>query len=651
MPVWILRASRGVVHSGDPVSAPIDLVFDDRVDSSCWTRAPRPFKGRLLSFNIAALSLLLAWAARAQIGVAVGFALAGIVGWFIARAMGMRPLHRLDGEVRDTTTAASARSLLGSLRERKLLDWFAPANFTPLMEGRLQLRIGDFRAAAAAYARAAQASVAPEVTRSMQAAQAHALVMAGDHKEALSRLNDLGDLKDFDPQVRLDLAIAKLSAPGSMRQVVDELEALGGGLASHPRALAAKSLALHREGQVDAAIDCFDQLSEHERAADPVVDALVKRARKSLRSALKTREKAARHQQGKVARAHEATTTPAATPCFTPAIESPATQAPAKGRKGKRSKSDKRANKEARRRARQQEKEEAKAAKHAARQAMLAERAVAPVVVAERMVPEAKATKHAAPPASVRTPIAAPSLPSLPSLPSRPPLPSLPSLPSRPPLPSLPSLKKLSDDETSREAPSRPSAASKVSTLTPRGVLAGLPPLRAAKPTSVKSPSPKGDKPVARAVAPPLTGVFANPLGTPKPGQPPSFELDSSRQSPGVARVQQAVAAPAKLPSLQPPAPLQSAVPASAAPVSATPGKAPSSLRNLPPIPATKLAPATVSPAVSPTVSPAVSPTGDAPKPAGSAAAVPSWASLLDDLPSAPAPSAPAPSAPKDSED
>ena len=161
MAVSILRASRGVVHSGGPVSASIDLVFDDHVDSSCWTRAPRPLKGRLLSFNIAALCLLLAWAARAQIGVAVGFALAAIAGWFISRAMGMRPLHRVAGEVRGITSAAAARSLLSSLRERKSVEWFAPANFTPLMEGRLQLRIADFRAAAAAYAVPARVSCMP----------------------------------------------------------------------------------------------------------------------------------------------------------------------------------------------------------------------------------------------------------------------------------------------------------------------------------------------------------------------------------------------------------------------------------------------------------------------------------------------------------
>ncbi len=615
MRVSILRASRGVVHSGDPVSAPIDLVFDDRVESSCWTRGPRPLKGRLLSFNIAAFSLLLAWIARGQIGVAVGFALAGIAGWFLSRTIGMRPLHRLDGEVRQTTSAAGARTLLATLRERKSVEWFAPANFTPLMEGRLQLRIGDFRAAAAAYARAGQASVAPTAARSMHAAQAHALVMAGDHKEALAQLSDLGDLEDFDPQVRLDLAIAKLSIPGSMKGVVEELEALEGGLAAHPRALAAKSVALHREGDTDGAIACFERLAAHDSKGDPVVHALVKRARKSLRGELKAREKAARQQQAQEDQSVEGAASLKEAPVTS--STAPAAPVPSKRRKGKPSKSDKRAKKEARRRERQDAKAKAKAAKHAARQAAHSDRTV--------NVPPASPASQAAPSG---TPKVGPSVAAR--------------------LPSLPSLSKLSEQRGATSLGST-SSSPKAEVKSGSQILAGLPPLRAAKvPTAASAPTPTpkpaltpkpatAPKPAPtpkpatapapssspRAVKPSLAAALSNPLGSKGAGAPSPGKAGVSIPRPVSPLLNPEKIAPATLPDASSPSPK-------------VPVKAARSLPDLPPIPSLPSVPAAPSPS--------------APKPA-SPASTPSWASLLDDLPSAPAPSAPAPSAPKKSDD
>jgi tetratricopeptide (TPR) repeat protein len=566
-----------------------------------------------LSFNIAAFSLLLAWIARGQIGVSVGFALAGIAGWFLSRSMGMRPLHRLDGEVRETSSAAGARTLLASLRERKSVEWFAPANFTPLMEGRLQLRIGDFRAAAAAYARAGQASVAPEAARSMHAAQAHALVMAGDHKEALAQLSELGDLKDFDPQVRLDLAIAKLSIPGSTKGVVDELEALEGGLAAHPRALAAKSVALHREGDTDGAIACFERLAAQETRADPVLHALVKRARKSLRGELKAREKAARQQQVHADQSTEGGASASEGPVTSPAA--PAASRPSKRRKGKGSKSDKRVKKEARRRERQEAKAKAKAAKHAARQAALSERAVTSSTAST--APKAAVRVGGTTPPSV-TPKAAPSVTPK----------AAPSVASK--LPSLPSLKKLSDQRGATPSAST-APAPKPEAKSGSQILAGLPPLRAAKlPSAAAAPTPTvtpAPSPSPSAEKPSLAAALSNPLGSKGEGTPVPAKVRAPVSRPVSAILEKEKIAPATLPAVSPASPQRVAPLAAPKP----PLKATRSLPDLPPIPTLPSVPAVPSPS--------------APKPA-SPASTPSWASLLDDLPSAPAPSAPAPSAP-----
>ena len=187
------------MQDGDLVSAPIDLIFDDHVDASCWRRAPRPFKGKLVVANVLVIGLIVAYSARAVPLVAVATALAAGVVAAVAWWLGGRPLAAIEGEVRACDSADGARSLLGNLRERRAVEWFAPESFVPLMEARLQLRLRDYRAAAAAYARASQATTDEPGRRSLRAAEAHALVMAGDHKRAQEHFEALGDLDGLDP--------------------------------------------------------------------------------------------------------------------------------------------------------------------------------------------------------------------------------------------------------------------------------------------------------------------------------------------------------------------------------------------------------------------------------------------------------------------
>ena len=139
-----------MMHHGAPVSASIDIRFDDRIDSSCWRRAARPARAKLLMASILIGGLLLGSVTIRMIGVAAGFVLAGLIGAAITWMWAQRSLHAVEAEVRACTTADAARTLLGSLRARRIVEWFGPVNFVPLMEGRLQLRIGDYRAAAAA---------------------------------------------------------------------------------------------------------------------------------------------------------------------------------------------------------------------------------------------------------------------------------------------------------------------------------------------------------------------------------------------------------------------------------------------------------------------------------------------------------------------
>ena len=188
------------MQDGDLVSAPIDLIFNDHVDASCWRRAPRPFKGKLVVANVLVIGLIVAYSARAVPLVAVATALAAGVVAAVAWWLGGRPLAAIEGEVRACDSADGARSLLGNLRERRAVEWFAPESFVPLMEARLQLRLRDYRAAAAAYARASQATTDPG-RRSLRAARTRA-GDGGRSRRAQEHFEALGDLDSLDPQMQ-----------------------------------------------------------------------------------------------------------------------------------------------------------------------------------------------------------------------------------------------------------------------------------------------------------------------------------------------------------------------------------------------------------------------------------------------------------------
>ena len=86
------------MQDGDLVSAPIDLIFNDHVDASCWRRAPRPFKGKLVVANVLVIGLIVAYSARAVPLVAVATALAAGVVAAVAWWLGGRPLAAIEGE-------------------------------------------------------------------------------------------------------------------------------------------------------------------------------------------------------------------------------------------------------------------------------------------------------------------------------------------------------------------------------------------------------------------------------------------------------------------------------------------------------------------------------------------------------------------------
>ena len=103
----------------------IGLIFNDHVDASSGACAPRPFKGKLVVANVLVIGLIVAYSARAVPLVAVATALAAgpaaAVAWWLVDAHSLA----IEGEVRAYDSADGARSLLGNLRERRAVEWFA----------------------------------------------------------------------------------------------------------------------------------------------------------------------------------------------------------------------------------------------------------------------------------------------------------------------------------------------------------------------------------------------------------------------------------------------------------------------------------------------------------------------------------------------
>lgn len=118
-------------------------------------------------------------------------------------------------------------------------------------------------------------------------AQAHALVVAGNFTDARELLQRLAKENMLVSRDQLDLGIVLLvESQKKNKQALAYIEAARKTIGDHPRVLAALALALQKTERIDEASELLEQVQIIQQGADidPVVEDLVKRARKGLQT-------------------------------------------------------------------------------------------------------------------------------------------------------------------------------------------------------------------------------------------------------------------------------------------------------------------------------------------------------------------------------
>ena len=193
---------------------------------------------------------------------------------------------------------SKVRGMLGELRDSATLKLFAPHAWINVQEGRLHLRAGDGRAAARAFAEAERVCKHSGDKAELISAQAHALALAGDRKEArelFGKLAKLGRLTRLD---HLDFGVVLLSETGHNKEALEHLEKARDAYGGHPRVLAGLVIALDkvdRPAEAAELLEAAEAALEHDN--DPIAQELVKRGRKGLRTYLQAKQKRERKQE------------------------------------------------------------------------------------------------------------------------------------------------------------------------------------------------------------------------------------------------------------------------------------------------------------------------------------------------------------------
>jgi hypothetical protein len=200
-------------------------------------------------------------------------------------------LARLSAKV-DAVERANAHALLEQIRNNTTVRLLAPHAWLRVQEGKLLLAVDDGRAAAKAFAEAERVSKHPGDKSSLLSAQAHALVLANDRKEArevLAKLAKLERLSDLD---HLNFGIVLLSESGHNKEALAHLEQARESFGSHPRVLGGLVLALQRCDQPEQAAALLDaaELAVAD-SGDQLAQDLLKRGKKGLRTFLKAKQK------------------------------------------------------------------------------------------------------------------------------------------------------------------------------------------------------------------------------------------------------------------------------------------------------------------------------------------------------------------------
>lgn len=248
-----------------------------------WMRSGRPAQGRIVQFALPAV-LIVVGLLMTGTALRVGLVLAGLGLFLLLPSIATGRLERL-GLTVQAADRKSAEELLRSLRHRPVVQFFAPRAWLTLQEGVLQLKTGDGKAAAANFMETARLVGQPDAVM-LLSARAHALVVGGERAEARELLQRLAKENLIGPRDQLDLGIVLLTESKKNKQALAYVEAARKSIGEHPRVLAAMALALQKTERIDEASELLEQvqISQQGGETDPVVEDLVKRARKGLQA-------------------------------------------------------------------------------------------------------------------------------------------------------------------------------------------------------------------------------------------------------------------------------------------------------------------------------------------------------------------------------
>ncbi|HLT39478.1 MAG TPA: hypothetical protein VK034_24510, partial [Enhygromyxa sp.] len=277
-----------------------------KISDELWKQSGTPLTGWLIRGWIALVLIAAGWILADVTGTVYPWALVavGIAAFVAAPALVeslvlARLAAKVDAIERERN-ADRGHAVLDELRNNATVKMLAPHGWLRVQEGRIHLAVGDGRAAARAFAEAERVSTHPD-KHALISAQAHALVLSGDRKEArelLGKLRKADQLSDLD---HLNFGVVLLSEAGHNQEALAHLKQAREAFGDHPRALAGLMLALQRCDKTDESAALLGEAEAAvEASADQLAQDLLKRAKKGLRPLLKAKQKRERKTEKQV---------------------------------------------------------------------------------------------------------------------------------------------------------------------------------------------------------------------------------------------------------------------------------------------------------------------------------------------------------------
>lgn len=285
--------------------APLDPTTPN-ISDELWKQSGTPVMSWLIRGWIATVFLIAAWILAGVTGNSAVWALVGVgVLLFFLLPAGVNGLvlARLAAKVDAVVLERNAErghAVLDELRKNPTVKLLAPHGWLRVQEGRVLLAVGDGRAAARAFGEAERVSTHPD-KHELISAQAHALVLAGDRKEArelLVQLRKRDQLSDLD---HLNYGVVLLSEAGHNQEALAHLQQARAAFGDHPCTIAGLVLALQRCDKADEAAALLREAEGLvEGSEDQLAHDLLKRAKKGLRPLLKAKQKRERKSDKRV---------------------------------------------------------------------------------------------------------------------------------------------------------------------------------------------------------------------------------------------------------------------------------------------------------------------------------------------------------------